>query len=284
MSSSDAPAPLALDEKEASPAPAPASEMERWKTIDGFPNYQVSSEGRVYNKNSRRLLAPYLHKLHNRWFVNLRDGESKHQLLQMSRLIARAFLPNPNSLPEVDHINRDSSNNTLTNLRWVDRSENLRNTGKLYREKHATRVSKYKGIRWNQVANKWYVSIMVNGVNSYLGSFAMESAARRAYDEGSRDLHGTTGLTNESLYGSEQLAVWDREEMLVAAPERVSPSTGHKFVYKKNNGRFWVKVRIRDKQHHVGMYATVEEAIVARDKFLAEKEEEGRSRKRARRE
>ena len=43
------------------------------------------------------------------------------------RLIAQQFIPNPNNLPDVDHIDRDKTNNSLSNLRWVSRSDNLRN-------------------------------------------------------------------------------------------------------------------------------------------------------------
>ena len=42
-------------------------------------------------------------------------------------LIAKQFIPNPDNLPEVDHINRDRSDFHLSNLRWVSRSTNMEN-------------------------------------------------------------------------------------------------------------------------------------------------------------
>ena len=48
---------------------------------------------------------------------------------RLHRILARHFLPNPDDLPEIDHIDRDKTNNTLDNLRWVSRSENVRNRG-----------------------------------------------------------------------------------------------------------------------------------------------------------
>lgn len=42
------------------------------------------------------------------------------------RLIAETLIPNPNNLPEIDHIDYDKTNNNISNLRWVDRKENQR--------------------------------------------------------------------------------------------------------------------------------------------------------------
>ncbi len=50
--------------------------------------------------------------------------EGKSYLLH--RVVADAFIPNPNNLPEIDHIDGDKSNNCVENLRWVTRSENMK--------------------------------------------------------------------------------------------------------------------------------------------------------------
>ena len=51
------------------------------------------------------------------------------------RILAKHFIPNPDDLPEVDHIDRDKRNNSLDNLRWVNRSQNLSNRSKFTRQK-----------------------------------------------------------------------------------------------------------------------------------------------------
>jgi len=55
--------------------------------------------------------------------------QNKQTTLQLSRLVALAFIPNPNNLPEVDHINRNSADNRVENLRWVDKVTNMANRG-----------------------------------------------------------------------------------------------------------------------------------------------------------
>lgn len=52
----------------------------------------------------------------------------KGRSYKVHRLVAECFIPNPEHKPQIDHINRDRSDNRVGNLRWVTQSENLRNT------------------------------------------------------------------------------------------------------------------------------------------------------------
>lgn len=97
--------------------------MEEWKTIKDFLNYEVSDFGQVRNTNGKVLKQ--MKNRSGRFVVDLgRQCRAKH----VSRLVAQAFVLNPENKPEVDHINRDCSDNRASNLRWVTRSENIQNT------------------------------------------------------------------------------------------------------------------------------------------------------------
>lgn len=95
--------------------------MEQWKKIDGEP-YEVSSEGRV-----RRIKRPVLKPRQNTngyHRVSLGAGKDAY----VHRLVCRAFHGEaPSNDCHADHINGQRSDNRASNLRWLTRSENLRN-------------------------------------------------------------------------------------------------------------------------------------------------------------
>ena len=91
--------------------------IERFKKIDGYPNYSVSTFGRI--RNDTRLKNNILKPINNGkgyHLVNLyKNGKQKTHLVH--RLEGLAFVPNPNNMPQVDHIDRDKTNNHISNLR-----------------------------------------------------------------------------------------------------------------------------------------------------------------------
>lgn len=97
--------------------------IEIWKQIKGYDEYQVSNLGRVKSKY-RVLTATPTDKGYLR--VNItKKGKSKS--FRVHRLVAEAFIPNPDNKPQVDHINTDRTDNRVENLRWVTGKENCSN-------------------------------------------------------------------------------------------------------------------------------------------------------------
>lgn len=94
--------------------------MEIWVDIDGYENYQVSTWGRVRGQHG--ILKPYeTDKGYLK--VGLFKNNNVHKK-RINRLVAMAFIPNPDDLPQVDHIDGNKHNNSISNLRWVDNETN----------------------------------------------------------------------------------------------------------------------------------------------------------------
>lgn len=102
--------------------------MEIWKDIEGYEGlYQVSSEGRVkslnYNRTGEEKIMKGTKNNKDYFTVSL-CKEGKTKTFSIHRLVATAFLPNPNNLPQVNHRNEDKTDNRVENLEYCDSKYN----------------------------------------------------------------------------------------------------------------------------------------------------------------
>lgn len=114
--------------------------LEVWKDIEGFEGlYQVSNLGNVKSleknvschkihlrKQKEMILSPS--KCNDRYITFSLSKNKKRKYLLAHRLVATAFIPNPDGKTEVNHIDGNRQNNTVGNLEWATRSENMQHS------------------------------------------------------------------------------------------------------------------------------------------------------------
>lgn len=92
------------------------------KDIKGFDNYQVTDDGRVWSKKSRKFLKQS--DLNGYKVVTLYNSKKAKNYL-VHRLVATEFLENPCNYKEINHRDENKANNSVENLEWCDHSYNI---------------------------------------------------------------------------------------------------------------------------------------------------------------
>lgn len=109
--------------------------IDEFVIIQDHPRYKISREGKVYSTISNKILKNTLLKT---GYFKVTLSKAKQCLIHV--LLAKAFIPNPDSKPHVHHKDENTTNNQLSNLQWVTHKENIQYSCKssksyLYKEK-----------------------------------------------------------------------------------------------------------------------------------------------------
>lgn len=185
----------------------------QWKTIEEIPNYEVSSDGQVRNKKTNVILKA--HKDHKGYLeVRISYNHQKYSL-KVHRLVAQAFIDNPNNYPQVNHKDECKTNNRVSNLEWCTAKYNsnygTRNERRVahtdFQKRNQTygyrhRLDNFDWSKHNQQMDMPIKSIDINGktIKKYL-----------SISEAARKLGKPSGHISEALNGKRKTAygyVW----------------------------------------------------------------------------
>jgi hypothetical protein len=172
---------------------------EIWKTCSDFDMYEVSNLGQIRNKNTKRILREGIQCGYKCVGLML-NNEIKN--CRVHRLVAKEFIENPENKPQVNHIDKNRSNNIVSNLEWTTAKEN-----NVHRSKGVVQTT-------NQNIRVWRVDNDTNEKLELYNSF--EEAGQWLVDNNySKCLHtARTNISNavRGVYKSSYGFKWIRNE------------------------------------------------------------------------
>lgn len=153
----------------------------RWKMIENY-DYLVSDNGQIVNIKTGYNLIPRIDS--QGYYAVILTKDKKIKYMRIHRVLANAFLYNPLNKPCIDHIDRDKTNNKLSNLRFCSYSENSMNKSMM--KSNTTGIT---GIYYNKNTLKWSAGVTVNYIHFHLGTYNNIDDAMNARMNGIKKHH-----------------------------------------------------------------------------------------------
>lgn len=119
--------------------------IEIWKPIDGYKNYEVSNYGRVRSLMFNRSKILKKRNIHHGYCGVVLYKDKKPKAFTIHKLVAQAFIPNPDNLPSINHKDENKANNCVDNLEWctILYNNTYNNRHLKAGKKHTKKVNQY---------------------------------------------------------------------------------------------------------------------------------------------
>lgn len=138
---------------------------EEWRIVTKYPNYKVSNLGRVKSLQRERIIGDNKYIQKERLLKKPIDAKGYHYVrlynergfknIKIHRLVAEAFLDNPNNYPCVNHIDSNRTNNVVTNLEWCTYKQNMEHAVKNHRFDNMAKINSERMKRNKPVLKRW---------------------------------------------------------------------------------------------------------------------------------
>ena len=198
--------------------------MEQWKNIEGYEGiYLISSEGRIFSVQSNRTLKTSINNSGYGRVELFKERKMARRL--MHRLVAQAFIPNPENFPIINHKDENPSNNRVENLEWCTHAYNT-NYGNCIAKIKANAVHK-KGAENRQSKTVYQFDLQGNFIKEFGG--VHEASRQTGFDSKSIAKCGTGHLKTYGGY------VWKYENKFSLEPKKCTPRKGAVLMFDMNH-------------------------------------------------
>lgn len=230
--------------------------MEEWRPINNWESYFISNYGNV-KRQSREFKDKMIDlkgsTLNNgyRYVQEINDGKRKNHLIH--RLVAKAFIDNSENKPHVDHIDNNPLNNNVSNLRWCNHNENMKNI------KQRTEGKK-NGVVFDKTKQRWVANARLNNKSKFLGYFDTYDEARQA-----REAFENNQDTNE-FYNKGN----DEEFSELKSRPKSKRGQGEGSIHQRKNGNWRTTFQIKGIKIFDKTFKTYEEAETYKNLKISE--------------